>query len=138
MTQTAVRPVPEVRPRRSRTSPVFDLLALFGDMFTDFRLDYRGAKAKEDDSRFTAGARIATAEGAIIPYTTPGYYSVASDDRRFPMKRYDVCALPGFLSCECWDVSTHSHQIGLCKHLIAVLMRKALDEVDHPGEDDDS
>lgn len=112
------------------TSPVYNLLALFGDYLSGYALAYSGTRPSRDETRFEAGARIASTPGAVIPYDKPGHYSVASDDPKKPLLRYDVSALPGDLSCICPDGTLSKHNATrICKHQIAAVMTYALEEV---------
>lgn len=113
----------------AKVNPVYRLLSLFGDGLTAYQLAYRGARPTGDDTRFEAAARIASTRDGVIPYDTAGYYSVMSDDPKQPARRYDVCGLPGELSCTCSDGTNSKHnKTGICKHTAAALMRYALEE----------
>jgi hypothetical protein len=113
-----------------KINPVYNLLALFGDGLTAYQLAYKGDHPTHDDTRFSAAARIASNSFGVIPYDAPGYFSVMSDDPKQPERRYDVCALPGELSCTCSDGTNSKHnKTGICKHTAAALMRYVLEEV---------
>lgn len=113
----------------TKINPVYELLAFFGDTLTANQLAYKSDHPAGDASRFEAAARLASTRDGVIPYDTPGYYSVMSDDPKQPQRRYDVIALPGELACDCPD-GTHSknNKTGICKHTVAAMMRYALEE----------
>lgn len=112
-----------------KINPVFRLLSIFGDGLTANQLAYKSDHPAGDASRFEAAARIASTRDGVIPYDTPGYYSVMSDDPKQAQRRYDVIAIPGDLSCDCPDGTlSKSNPTGLCKHTLGAMMRYALEE----------
>lgn len=106
---------------------LLNAFALFGDKLTAYQLEYREPHPHGDETRFQAGARLASM-GGVIPFDTPGYFVVVSDDPR-RVAPYNVCALPGELFCPCPD-GTHSkhNQSGLCKHVIGALIVATIQE----------
>ncbi len=107
-------------------NPVFDLLAKFGDLISAEQLRYKHQHEHGDESRFQAGARIASTEGGVKLWSDWGYATVISDDTKRP-EPYDVCFLSGGFACPCRDSSNNKlNPSAICKHISASTMVASL------------
>lgn len=111
-------------------NPVFDLLAKFGDLISAEQLRYKHQHEQGDESRFQAGARIASTEGGVKLWSDWGYATVVSDDPKRPAP-YNVCFLAGEMSCPCPDGTNSKHNKSeMCKHTIGASMVGSLSLVE--------